>query len=124
MGYGTREMIRLPAAVFVATQPVNLHLSFDRLAGIVRDHLGGDPRGEAVFVFHNRRRTHIKILWHDNRGYWIFYRRLDRGTFRIPLSIPPGAESVMISRREFAVLLRGVDHRLLAAARRRTLPTS
>jgi len=38
-------------------EPVNLHLSFDRLAGIVRAELGGDPRSEAAFVLHNRRQT-------------------------------------------------------------------
>ena len=87
-------MMRLPAMVYVATEPVNLHFSFDRLAGIVREQLGGDPRSEALFVFHNRRRTHAKILWHDGRGYWLLYKRLDRGTYRIPLAIPPGAPSV------------------------------
>jgi transposase len=110
--------MRLPATVFVAIEPVNLHLSFDRLAGIVREHLGGDPRGDTLFVFHNRRRTHIKILWHDGRGYWVLYKRLDRGTYRIPLAIPPEARSVQVSRRELAVLLQGVDARLLRAASR------
>ncbi len=111
-------MIRLPAVVYVATEPVNLHYSFDRLAGIVREHLGEDPRSEALFVFHNRRRTHIKILWHDGRGYWLLYKRLDRGTYRIPLAIPPGASSVRVSRRELTVVLRGVDRRVLWKARR------
>jgi transposase len=110
-------MMRLPATVYVATEPVNLHYSFDRLAGIVRDHLGGDPRGEALFVFHNRRRTHIKILWHDGRGYWLLYKRLDRGTYRIPLAIPPGASSVRVTRRELTILLRGVDRRVIWKAR-------
>lgn len=111
-------MMHLPPTVYIAMEPVNLHLSFDRLAGIVREHLGGDPRSEALFVFHNRRRTHIKILWHDGRGYWILYKRLDRGTYRIPLAIPPGASSVKISRRELTTLLRGVDRRVLWKARR------
>lgn len=44
-------MMRLPATVYVATEPVNLHFSFDRLAGIVREQLGEDPRREAIFVF-------------------------------------------------------------------------
>ena len=69
-------MIRLPEAVYVATAPVNLHLSFDRLAGIVREVLGREPREEAVFVFHNRARTHLKILWHDGRGYCLVYNPL------------------------------------------------
>jgi transposase len=110
--------MRIPPTVFVATEPVNLHLSFDRLAGIVRQQLGGDPRGEAMYCFHNRRRTHVKILWHDAKGYCIFYRRLDRGVYRIPVAIPPGAQQVTASRRELELLLQGIDRRALRAARR------
>ncbi|MBI3205862.1 MAG: IS66 family insertion sequence element accessory protein TnpB [Myxococcales bacterium] len=111
-------MIRLPAKLYVAIAPVNLHFSFDRLAGIVRSELGGDPRSEAAFVFHNRRGTHVKILWFDGVGYCIFFRRLDRGAYRIPMAIPQGATSVTVSRRELDVLLQGIDRRLLRAARR------
>jgi transposase len=111
-------MIRLPAEVFVATAPIDLRLSFDRLAGIVRDQLGGDPRSGTLVVFHNRPRTHVKCLWHDGRGYCIFYRRLDSGTYRIPLAIPPGAVKVTVTAREFALLLEGLDARLLREARR------
>lgn len=110
-------MIRLPDAVYVATAPVDLRLSFDRLAGIVREVLGGDPRGEAVFVFHNRARTHLKLLWHDGRGYCLIYRRLDRGTFRIPVAIPAGAPQVVVSRRELSMLFEGIDAELLRRAR-------
>ena len=112
-------MIRLPTTIFVATTPIDLHLSFDRLAGIVRNELGDDPRGDAVFVFHNRRRTHVKLLWHHEGGYCILYRRLDRGTYRIPLAIPPGALRVTVSARELALLLQGIDADTLRAAKRR-----
>jgi transposase len=110
-------MIQLPETVYVATAPVNLRLSFDRLAGIVRETLGGEPRGEAVFVFHNRVRTHLKLLWHDGTGYCVIYKRLDRGRFRIPLPVPPGATRVVVSRRELAVLFEGIDTTLLRRAR-------
>jgi len=112
-------MTRLPATIYVAMTPVNLHLSFDRLAGIVRSELGGDPRSEAAFVFHNRRATHVKILWFDGSGYCILYKRLDRSVYRIPLAIPAGATSVSVSRRELELLLHGIDRRVLRAARRR-----
>lgn len=111
-------MIRLPSKIYVAIEPVNLHLSFDRLAGIVRAQLGGDPRGEAAFVFHNRRGTHVKILWFDGPGYSILYRRLDRGVYRIPLAIPAHTARVLVSRRELELLLQGIDRRTLRAARR------
>jgi transposase len=111
-------MIRLPSTVYVATAPVDLGLSFDRLAGIVRQELGGNPRAEAVYVFHNRRRTHLKVLWHDGRGYCLLYKRLDRGVYRIPLAIPAGARQVTVSRSELAVVFEGIDPATLRAARR------
>jgi transposase len=113
-------MIRLPATLYVAIEPVNLHLSFDRLAGIVREQLGGDPRGEAAFIFHNRRGTHLKVLWFDGSGYCILYKRLDRGVYRIPVAIPARATRVSVSHRELELLLQGIDRRVLRAARRTT----
>jgi transposase len=115
-------MIRWPGTILVATAPVNLHLSFDRLAGIVREQLGADPRSDTLIVFHNRARTHVKLLWHDGRGYCLFYKRLDRGTYRIPLAIPPGARQVSVGARELALVLEGIDEATLRAARRSALP--
>jgi transposase len=111
-------MLRLPSTVFVATAPVDLRLSFDRLAGLVRDQLDGDPRGDALFLFHNRRLTHVKLLWHDGSGYWQLYKRLDRRRFRIPLAIPAQTARVQISSRELQTLLEGIDMTLIRAARR------
>lgn len=111
-------MIKLPAMIYVATAPTNMHLSFDRLAGLVREQLGGDPKGEAVFVFHNSARTLVKLLWHDGRGYCVLYRRTDRGTYRIPKAIPEGATRITMSARELALLLEGVDAKVLRDAAR------
>lgn len=111
-------MIRLPSTVWIAMEPVNLHLSFDRLAAVIREQLGGDPRADTVVVFHNRRRTHVKLLWHDGSGYAVFYKRLDRGTYRIPLAVPPDAQHVTIRREELRILLQGLDEaRLLRRAK-------
>jgi transposase len=111
-------MIRFPSTIFVATAPLDLRLSFDRLAGFVREQLGADPRSEALFIFHNRARTHLKMMWHDGSGYCVFYKRLDRGGYRIPLAIPAGARSVTVSAREMAILLEGINEATLRAARR------
>jgi transposase len=116
-------MIRWPGTILVATEPIDLRLSFDRLAGIVREQLGADPRSDTLVVFHNRARTHAKLLWHDGRGYCLFYKRLDRGTYRIPLAIPPSARQVTVSARELALVLEGIDEATLRAARRSVLPT-
>jgi transposase len=111
-------MIRLPSTIFVTTAPIDLRLSFDRLAGLVRDQLGKDPRADAVYVFHNRRRTHVKLLWHDSRGYCLLFKRLDRGTYRIPTAIPAGADHVRVSERELRILFEGIDEATIRAARR------
>ena len=110
-------MIRLPRTILVAMEPVNLHLSFDRLASLVREELGADPKADTVVVFHNRRRTHVKLLWHDGKGYCVFYKRLDRGTYRIPLAIPAGVARVSVRREELAALLDGIDEACLRRAR-------
>lgn len=110
--------MQFPVQIFVATQPVSLHLSFDRLAGLVRECLGGDPRAGQAFLFHNKRTTHVKLLWHDGRAYRVLYCRLDRGHFRIPMPIPAGAARVEISPRELDLILEGIDSKLLRAARR------
>lgn len=112
-------MMELPKQIFVATRPVDMRLSFDRLAGIVRSELGGDPRGEALFVFHNKRRTHMKFLWHDGSGYVLLFKRLDRRRFRIPMAIPPGAATVEVRARELRLILEGVDAALVRTAIRR-----
>jgi transposase len=52
-------MMELPAQIYIASEPVDVRLSFDRLAGVVRTELGGDPREEALFVFHSKRPTHV-----------------------------------------------------------------
>lgn len=114
----TALSLPLPATLWVATAPINLRLSFDRLAAIVRAELGGDPKEPLLVMFHNRRRTHAKLLWHDGRGYCVLYKRLDRGsTFRIPLAIPAGARSVVVGARELQLILDGLNHKLLRKAR-------
>jgi len=110
-------LIALPTRILVATTPVNLHLSFDRLTAIVRAEIGADPKADTAVVFHNRRRTHVKVLWHDGRGYCVLYKRLDRGTYRIPEAIPVGAKQVAVRREELVVLLRGLDHARVRRAR-------
>jgi transposase len=110
--------LELPREILIATTPIDLRLSFDRLAGIVRERLGGEPRRDLLVVFHNRRRTHLKLLWHAEGGYWIGYRRLDRGTFRIPSPVPHDALKVRSTPQELTTLLKGVNLSLIRAARR------
>lgn len=96
--------------VFVAATPIDLHFSFDRLAGVVRNQLDGDPTSGHLFVFFNRHRTKTKMLLFDRTGYVLYYRRLERGTFQLPV-IPAGTPRLEVDAGVLAMILEGVDLR-------------
>lgn len=96
--------------VFIALDPVDLHLSFDRLAGLVRHRLRGDPVSGDLFAFFNKSRTHIKILLFDGSGYAVYYKRLERGTFQLPTA-GPDATRVAVDAATLAMILEGIDLR-------------
>lgn len=98
--------------VFVASVPVDLRRSFDRLAACVEELLRQDPLSGHLFVFRNRPGDRVKILYWDRTGYCLWYKRLEKGTFHLP-SDPGGVE---ISAAELVLLLEGID---LAGAQRR-----
>lgn len=102
-------MVPLDAVVFVATEPIDMRWSFDLLAGLVRDRLGQEPRSGALFVFFGRRKDRLKALFFDRSGYCILYKRLDRGAFRLPEVVEPGATNIVIDDAEFALLLEGLE---------------
>lgn len=85
---------------FLYREPADMRKSFDSLCGLVTAGLKRDPLSGEVFVFINRRRTHIKLLVWDRNGFVLFYKRLERGSFEIPetgtlswLLIPVKADS-------------------------------
>lgn len=102
-------MIPAGVEVFVALDPIDLRWSFDRLAGIAEDRLGRSARGGALFVFFGKRRTSVKILFADATGMCLFYKRLDRGTFRLPEALEPDGKSVALDERALDDLLDGID---------------
>ena len=101
--------LRADVEVFVAVRPIDLRWSFDRLAGVVSEQIGRNPRGGALFVFFGRRSDRVKVLFYDRGGYCLFYKRLDRGTFRRPVVRDDDATSVSIDARELDALLEGLD---------------
>jgi transposase len=94
--------------VFVALEPVDLRCSFDRLAGIAKEQIGYDARSGALFVFCGRRRDALKVLFFDGSGMCIFYKRLDRGTFRMPEPPAEGAHHVEVDDATLEALLDGI----------------
>jgi transposase len=108
-------MFGLSAAVrvYVAIEPADMRKSFDGLAALASGSLALDPLSGHLFVFINKRRDRIKILYWDRDGMVVWAKRLERGTFRIP-----SAECVRVemTTAELAALLAGID---LNTARRR-----
>lgn len=102
-------MIPHGVEIFVGLEPIDLRWSFDRLAGIVTERVGRDARGGALFVFFGKRREAIKVLFHDGTGFCLFYKRLDRGTFRAIEAHDSSAATVEIDEATLDALLDGID---------------
>lgn len=105
-------MLALTAAtrIYLYRGAADMRKSFDGLSGLVREELQADPLSGALFVFCNRRRTMVKLLYWDRDGLALWYKRLEKGTFRLPL-VPTGTPE--IDRRSLAMLLEGVTPRRL-----------
>lgn len=100
-------MIRHGVQVWVATAPVDMRKSFDGLAEVVRAFLGHDPLSGSLFVFSNRSRQRVKVLWFDHGGLAIYYKRLEKGTFAFPAPPRPGEKAVAVCAADLARLLAG-----------------
>ncbi|MFI5302484.1 MAG: IS66 family insertion sequence element accessory protein TnpB [Polyangiales bacterium] len=101
-------MIPRGVEIFVGVDPIDLRWSFDRLSGIAADRVGCPARSGALFVFFGKRRDAIKVLFFDGTGLCLFYKRLDKGTFRLPPS-DHDAQSIAIDERALDDLLDGID---------------
>jgi transposase len=112
-------MLSLPPSVriWLCAQPADLRKSFDGLAGLVRDWLGGNPLSGHIFVFRNKAADRVKFLVWEEDGYAIWYKRLEVGTFRFPDS-PDSGPRVEIRAADLVMLLEGVDLSSVKRAKR------
>jgi transposase len=111
-------MINLPHSVrvFLHTPTTDLRKGFDALCGLVTTAFGQDPLSGYLFLFVNRRRDRLKILYWDRDGLAIWYKRLETpGTFQLP-AVPRDAVSVELSATQLTLILSGID---LSSARQR-----
>ena len=109
--------------VFLAVEPTDMCKGFDGLFALVENVIREDPFSGHLFVFRNRRRDRLKILWWDRDGLAIFYKRIERGTFQFPTDaavrkskpLPEISQRCESSQRceiradELALLLEGID---------------
>jgi transposase len=103
-------MLNFPPSVriWLAAASADLRRSFDRLAAEVLERLHNDPLSGHVFVFRNKRGDRVKLLYWDEDGYVIVYKRLEEGVFRGPTAAE-GQPSVTLRAAELAMLLDGID---------------
>ena len=100
--------------IFLHNQPTDMRKSFDGLAALVRNAFQADPTDGSLFLFVNRRRDRLKILYWDRDGLALWYKRLEAGTFE--LLADPDRQTVEIDATQLNLLLSGVS---LHASRRK-----
>jgi transposase len=98
--------------IYVATEPVDMRLGFERLGGLVRERMKQEPRSRALFVFFGKRRQSVKVLTWDGTGTVLVYKKLDVGLFEIPSAKRPGEQSVVVSDAAFEALFAGLTRTL------------
>jgi len=112
-------MIHLPASVrvYLCLAACDMRKSFDGLHALVREHLELDVFAGHLFVFASRRRDRIKILYWDRDGLALWSKRLEEGTYAVPLASSAGERRREITAQELGALLSGID--LSTAPRRK-----
>jgi transposase len=101
--------------IFLCTTPTNMNYSFDRLMGRAQEIFEQDPCSGHLFLFLNRSRDRLKLLFWDHDGFCIFYKRLERGTFQW-LTTTNDGEGIELDYSQLVRLLGGLD---LKTGRRR-----
>ena len=94
--------------VFLVAGATDMRKSFDSLSGVVREALGDDPLSGDLFVFCNRLRNRLKVLYMDESGMWVCAKRLEGGTFAWPAA-STSDRRVEMRAEELALLLGGLD---------------
>lgn len=109
-------MLGLGAAtrIFVATGSTDMRLGFNGLYALVSGQLKQDPQSGHLFLFANKRRDRMKILFFDNFSLWVCARRMEQGRLHWPQSEDG---RVQLTREEFALLIGGID--LTATSKRK-----
>ncbi len=110
-------MIHLPASVrvYLCLTACDMRKSFDGLQALVTQAMELDPFAGHLFVFGNRRRDRVKILYWDRDGFAVWAKRLEEGTYAMPFEAS-GERRREITAQELGAVLSGID---LSQAKRR-----
>jgi transposase len=116
-------MLSLPPSVriFLCTRHADMRKGFDGLAQMVREFLREDPLSGHLFVFRSKRGDRLKLLYWDSDGLVIFYKRLERGSYRFPAATGDG-EGLEVRAADLTMILDGVDLSSVKRQKRYQLP--
>jgi len=103
--------------IFVYTRPADMRKGIHGLAGLVRSEFDADPTDGSLFVFINRRRDRLKMLYFESGGFWLYYRVLESGTFESLHSDEGDVSSLRLDATQLSMLLAGVS--LVGSTQRR-----
>ncbi len=92
--------------VWLCTEPTDMRKSFNGLSAAVKHCLSENPLSGHLYVFINRRRTQMKILYFDRTGYAVWSKRLERGQF---VMHPGGDRKEALSFAQLQCLLEGIE---------------
>ena len=109
--------------IFMHTGPIDMRKSYDGLYGIVSSDFQRDVREGGLFLFLNRRRDRVKLLWFESGGLVIWMKRLEVGTFHRPVC-DANAKQVVLTAAELHMLISGIDLVHTRQRRRYTRPSS
>jgi len=112
-------MIALPPQirVYLYRRPTDMRKSFNGLVALTESAMQQDPLSGSLFVFVNRRRDRVKILYWGETGFCIWYQQLQQGTYQLPdPESLDGEETLEVTRAQLSLILDGID---LSSARQR-----
>ena len=96
--------------IYLCTMPCDMRKSFNGLCGMVINFMDKKPQSANAFVFVNKFCNRIKILLWDRNGFWLFYKRLEQGSFQLPsFSANHPEPSLIISYDQLVLILEGID---------------
>ncbi len=95
--------------VYLAVDPVDMRKSFNGLHAVVTEHLNGDPSRGALYVFTNKRKNRIKILFWDGTGLWVAAKRLEQGRFSWPKPSSRAQKQISLTPEALSMLTDGID---------------
>jgi len=96
------------SGVWLATRPVDMRKSFDGLSALVEQHCQRNVLEGGLFVFVNKRRDRVKLIWWDADGLAIWYKRLEAGTYELPAA-GEDQTHVTLTPTRLSLLLGGIE---------------